>query len=620
MQRRTRHHISILLAALLALIVSPLPAFEAVEVTREISDHCAVTKIQHLLPLVTGPVVSYSTYLGGGSADEVQAIAVDEEGCTYILGHTLSANFPTASPLQPLFKGPAAITDIFIAKLNAEGTALIYSTYLGGSGADYGMDIAVDAGGNAYITGYTSSTDFPVTAGAFRNESGGGDDVFIAKINARGTALAYSTYLGGDGFERGNAIAVDNAGNAYVGGKTTSVSFPVTSGAFQQSLKGFEDAFITKLNAEGTALVYSTYLGGNSDFDEVTDLALDAENNAYLTGGTASINFPATEESFQRTFGGGTVFFGDGYVTKINSSGSALIYSTYLGGAAGDICRGIALDSSGHAYVTGTTQSDNFPIFRARQSVKGGDCIDIFSNCSDAFVTKLNPSGSALIHSTYLGGASRSQMPSAAGDSGSGLVVDEAGNVYVTGTTASNDFPLIRAFQNARAGHGDIFIAGMNSTGGELSYSTYFGGAGDESASDIGIDAAGNIYVTGIATSTGFPTTGGSFQPGFAGSFESFATARDGFIFKIASYAPRITAASVVSKKLFVAGENFEAGAELFIDGRKQKKTFNDSTNPAGLLVAKKSGSKVARRGMATLVVKNPGGFSSAPFLFVRED
>jgi hypothetical protein len=608
MRIRARHYISPLLAVLLVLIVSSVLAFKP------------SGNYNPLRPMATALRVSYSTYLGGNSADEVQAIAVDNEGCVYILGNTLSDNFPTASPLQPLYKGPTAITDIFIAKLNAEGTALIYSTYLGGSGADYGMDIAVDKDGNVYVTGYTSSTDFPVTAGAFRNTSSNGEDVFVAKINAEGTALVYSTYLGGSGFERGNGIAVDSAGNVYVAGKTTSVDFPVTGEAFQQSIKGFEDAFVTKVNADGTALVYSTYLGGNSGLDEATDLALDSENNVYLTGGTASINFPTTAKSFQRTFGGGTVFFGDGYVTRINSSGSALIYSTYLGGAGGDLCRAIAVDSSNNAYVTGTTQSDNFPTFRARQPVKGGDCVDVFSNCTDAFVTKLNSSGSALIYSTYLGGGSRSQTPLAGGDSGSGIVVDQLGNAYVTGTTGSNDFPVVRAFQNARAGNGDTFIGRVKADGSELSYSTYFGGEGDESASDISIDGTGNVYVAGIATSAGFPVTTGSFQLSFAGSFESFATARDGFIFKIASDAPRITSVSINGKKLFVVGENFEAGAELFIDGKRQKKTFNDSANPSALLIAKKSGNKLARRGMATLVVKNPGGLPSAPFLFVRED
>lgn len=572
------------------------------------------------LPLVIDPVLSYSTYLGGGSADEAEAIAVDAEGCAYIVGHTLSANFPTSNPVQPLFQGPASITDIFLAKLNAQGTDLVYSTYLGGSGADYGLAIAVGADGRVCITGYTSSPDFPTTEGAFRREPAGGDDAFVVKLNPEGTELVYSTYLGGAGFERGHAVAIDAAGNAYVAGRTTSIDFPITDGAFQQTLKGFEDAFVAKVDDSGSALVYSTYLGGNSDFDRANDIAVDTQGNAYVTGGTASIDFPVTEASFQRTFGGGSIFFGDAFVTKINPQGSALVYSTYLGGARGDEGRGIAVDSSGQTYVAGITQSDNFPTMRPLQPANAGDCSDAFSNCNDAFVAKIAPSGGALIYSTYLGGGSRSHTPFAAGDSASAIAVDAAGDAYVIGTTTSDDFPVIGATQGARAGNGDAFIARVSSNGDAISYSTYFGGPGDESASGLALDSAGNIYVAGIATSTGFPTTAGSFQPGFGGSFQSFAVARDGFVLRLSSDAPRITGAWVVRKKLLVAGENFEPGAELFLNGKKQKKTFNDAASPTAMLVAKKSGKKIARGQMVILVVKNPGGLSSEPFSFVRED
>jgi len=572
------------------------------------------------LPLVIDPVVSYSTYLGGASADEAQAVAVDAEGCAYIVGHTLSANFPTTSPLQPLFRGPASITDLFIAKLNPQGTALVYSTYLGGTGADYGLDIAVDANGRVCITGYTSSMDFPVTAGALQTEPAGSEDAFLARFNAEGDELIYSTYLGGAGFERSQAIVVDEDGNAYVTGRTTSTNFPLTEGAFQQTLRGFEDAFVAKIDESGSTLIYSTYLGGSSDFDRVNDIALDSQGNAYVTGGTASTDFPTQTASFQRAFGGGTVFFGDAFVAKLNQTGTTLVYSTYLGGAGGDEGRAVAVDAEGNAYVAGITQSADFPTHRALQSQQGGDCEDAFSNCNDAFVVKIDSVGSQLVYSTYLGGASRSLTPFAAGDSASDIAVDAAGNAYVIGTTSSDDFPTVNAIQGARAGHGDLFITSISSDGSAILYSTYFGGAGDESASGAAVDASGSVYITGIATSVGFPTTTGGFQIEFAGSFQTFALARDGFIVRIAAEIPRIISASVVRKKLFVSGENFEPGAELFINGEKQKKTFNDATNPARLLVAKKSGKKAPRGQAVTLEVRNPSGIRSAPFSFVRED
>src|SRR3989442_679598 len=291
---------------------------------------------------------------------------------------------------------------------------LAYSTYLGGSGGDQGFGVAVDAVGNAYVTGFAGSSDFPTTAGAFQTAFGGGEaDAFVTKLNPTGSALVYSTYLGGDGFDPGDGIAVDATGNAYVTGLTFSTNFPTTPGAFQTTPKFASDAFVVKLNAAGTALVYSTFLGGDG-FDQGHGIAVDAEGNAYATGGTSSTNFPTTTGAFRTTFGGRS----DAFVTKLNGDGSALVYSTYLGGFSSDRGNAIAVDAAGNAYVAGLTFSTNFP-------TTPGAVRETFGGIFDAFVTKLNPAGTALVYSTFLGGSSL--------DEGFGIAVDTAGSGYVAG-------------------------------------------------------------------------------------------------------------------------------------------------------------------------------------------
>ena len=312
---------------------------------------------------------------------------------------------------------------------------LVYSTYLGGSSNDYGGGVALDSSGNAYVTGIAGSSDFPTTAGAFQTTFGGGYDAFVSKLNGSGSALIYSTYLGGSSNDYGGGIALDSSGNAYVTGSTRSTDFPTTAGAFQTAFGGgFEHAFVSKLNGSGSALVYSTYLGG-SNSDGASGIALDSSSNAYITGSTTSSDFPTTLGAFQTTLRG----FQNVFVSKLNSSGSALVYSTYLGRGDHDGGVGIVLDSSGNAYVTGVTRSSDFPTTAgAFQTTFGG-------GFDDAFVSKLNGSGSALIYSTYLGGSDD--------DAGSGVALDSSGNAYVAGTTGSSDFPITAgAFQTTNDG------------------------------------------------------------------------------------------------------------------------------------------------------------------------
>ncbi len=326
----------------------------------------------------TGSALVYSTYLGGNGADQGSGIAVDSSGNAYVTGGTQSTNFPTASPLQAVFGGSSSDEEAFVAKLNPAGSALVYSTYLGGSGPDYGYGIAVDSLGNAYVTGYTDSTNFP-TANPLQAVSGGSGaiftgDVFVAKLNPAGSALVYSTYLGGSGDDVGYGIAVDSLGNAYVTGYTTSTNFP-TASPLQAAYGGSGNAFVAKLNPSGSALVYSTYLGG-SDNDSGQGIAVDSSGNAYVSGYTQSSRFPIAIP-LQAGLSG----LEDAFVAKLNSSGSALVYSTYLGGSSYDAGSGIAVDSAGNAYVTGWTESTDFPTANPLQAVFGG--------LQNVFVTKI---------------------------------------------------------------------------------------------------------------------------------------------------------------------------------------------------------------------------------------
>ena len=440
-------------------------------------------------PLIIDPVLSYFTYLGGSGHDKGAGIAVDAVGNSYLTGQTTSANFPTANAFQPSSSG----TEVFVTKVNAAGSELIYSTYLGGNSTDEGFAIAVDAAGSAYVTGHTDSNNFPTVIPVQAPLGGGvlGGDAFVTKLNPAGSALEYSTYLGGSLFDRGNGIDVDAAGKAYVVGQTRSSDFPITGGAAQTVFGGESDAFVTMVNATGSALDYSTYLGG-LDEEDGTGIAVDSTGNAYVTGSTASSNFPTAGTPFQRTLSGSS----DAFVTKLDSIGSARVYSTYLGGRDEEVGHGIAVDGLGNANVTGSTASSNFPL--AGSPIQGN-----IGGRSDAFVAQLNAAGSALNNSTYLGGGED--------DMGNGITVDSSNNVYVTGTTSSIDFPTASPFQpvpfRPNLGLGvvttDAFVAKIETGGSSLIYSSYLGGFGFDSGLAIVVDSAGTAHLTGEIQSLG---------------------------------------------------------------------------------------------------------------------
>lgn len=431
-------------------------------------------------PLTIDPVLDYSTYLGGSSDDRGQSIAVDTSGNAYITGYTLSIDLPTASPIQGANAGG---TDVFVTKINAAGNSLVYSTYLGGSGGDWGNSIAVDASGSAHITGLTQSFNFPMVS-AIQAANAGNTDAFVTKINASGNNLVYSTYLGGNFWDYGMGIALDGFGNAYVTGYTDSANFPTLS-PIQPTKSGADDVFVTKINSTGTSLVYSTYIGGNL-WDHGYGLAVDNNGSAYITGVTWSSDYPTASPIFG-TLGGER----DAFVTKIDAMGSSLVYSTYLGGSNPDVGNGIVVDSFENAYITGSTGSNNFPTASAIKSTLGADG-------GDAFVTKIDATGSYLVYSTYLGGNN-------GGDAGYGIKVDSSRNAYITGTTQSIDFPTLSPIQSSNSGNYDAFVTVINAQGNNFIYSTYLGGNADDWGLGIAVDSSGSAYVTGETQSSNFP-------------------------------------------------------------------------------------------------------------------
>jgi hypothetical protein len=309
----------------------------------------------------------YSTYLGGSLNDHASSVAVDSSGSIYLAGVNTSSDFPLANALQP---SPGGATDLFVAKLNAAGTRLIYSTHLGGAGTDGASSLALDREGRVYLTGVTSSPNFP-TAGALENRLGGFFDAFAAKLNPAGNQLVYSTYIGGNGEDRALRISLDNAGNAYVTGDTDSADFP-TRNAAQPAIGGGSDAFVTKISASGNQIVYSTFLGGGG-IDGGAAITVDGAGQAVVTGFTSSVNFPAAG-AVQPALGGGY----DGFVARLSTTGAALDYSTYLGGAGIDSGFGVAADSGGNVYVMGVSDSTNFPTANPFQQTYGGGAADLF--------------------------------------------------------------------------------------------------------------------------------------------------------------------------------------------------------------------------------------------------
>ncbi len=424
------------------------------------------------LALIFDPIVDYSTYLGGDAGDHIEDIAVNGANEIFVTGFTSSTNFPVAGPIQSDANG----FDVFVSKFSSSGGSLLYSTYLGGNAGDVARAISVNAAGNAFIAGYTGSSDWPLQNEYQTDQTD--VDAFVTQLSPTGNSLVYSTYLGGGLVDEGYDLAIDSADNAFVTGKTSSIDFPTVS-PFQSNSPDF-DVFVTKLSSTGSSLLYSTYLGG-STAEQGNGIAVDKMGYAYVTGVTGSINFP-TFNPIQTNQP-----LADAFVARLNPSGSALAFSTYLGGSGEEGARRMAVDNLGNVYIVGSTGSSDFPLQDPWRAIAEGD---------EGFVTKLSTSGGGILFSSFLGGDTV--------DSPQDVVVDASGNIYVTGSTTSTDFPTLHEYQSNQANE-DAFATKFTSSG-DLLFSTYLGGSDADAAEAIAIDNSGNAYIAGGTLSTNFPT------------------------------------------------------------------------------------------------------------------
>jgi hypothetical protein len=582
--------------------------------------------------LVIDPTLLYSTLLGGSGTDGASGIAVDASGAAYVTGDTNSLDFPITPGSYQQNVPPYPSAYCFVTKLNPLGSALVYSTYLGDS-IQYCEGIGLDSAGDAYIVGRTGfsfpttpnayQTAISINGNPFVAKLNATGDTLLYS-----TVLGTGDFSGV--FDNGGsalAIAVDSAGKAYITG-SVQAGWPVTAGAFQPSFGGDVDAYVSVIDPSlsgAASLVYSTYLGG-SDYDYGASIAVDAFGNVYVTGRTYGPHFPVTAGAFQTSYngaGGSSEIF----IAKLNpnvAGPSGLIYATYLGGSGtiinsqgqgiGDVPSAIAVDASGNAYVTGSTNSANFPVTPGafQTTCAAGEAF---------FVSKLSTSGSQLVYSTCLNGNEYANNNSA-----NGIAVDSLGNAYITGafrTQASSTFPVTpNAFQSSfskiSGDYHDVFLTELNPTGSGLVYSTYLGGSGDDGAAAIALDPIGDVYLTGSTTSQNFPVTPFAFQPVLSPSSPPFQP--DAFVTKFPLGAPQALSilgmvptaggnAGTVTPQ--ITGTGFHAGATAQLKCGSAIVGANVSIGPGGRLLNTTFNLTAASPGTCDLVITNPDGTSA---------
>jgi len=422
--------------------------------------------------------LTFCTYMCGSDSDVGSSVSFDEDNNMYILGSTSSSDFPVKNAHQDEMAGES---DLFIIKISPGGN-VIYSTYFGGSGHDRGLSIAVDTDGNVFITGSTTSTDFPLL-NASQSTLGGGYDAFVLKIDPDGEPI-YSTYVGGNDEDVGTSIAVDSAGRAVICGYTSSTDFPLID-PFQDNYSGNSDAFVVRLNATGSC-IFSTYIGGERE-DFAYAAFLDVAGYIYIAGSTYSDDFP-TVYPYQETKGG----MEDAFVLEMCPTG-CLMFSTFLGGDKTDGARSLTVDLDGNIYLTGETYSENFPIMNATQDYLAGEI--------DIFITKMNASGEALDFSTYYGGSGSS---TSGWDHGYAIALDPAGNICVAGYSLSTSFPVLNAYQESNNGHGDVVVI-MLTNDGEPIFASFYGGSEEDICYGMSILPNGNVCMVGVTWSSDFP-------------------------------------------------------------------------------------------------------------------
>jgi Beta-propeller repeat len=449
--------------------------------------------------IVVDPGLTYSSFIGGTNTEHGCGVSVDEQCALFIAGDTKSVDFPVWPGSYDLTHN--GDVDTFCSKVDATGGKLVYSTFLGGALGDFGHGVIVDNKGQAHITGGTKSIDFPITAGAFQSIQMGEGDVFVTKLNDKGTGLVYSTFVGGTGDEGslgGQGIAVDSTGAVYVTGFTGSADYPVTAGVYQSALAGVVDVFCTKVSPDGSALAYSTYIGG-ANLDIANAIDIDAAGNAYCGGWSISNDYPTTPGAFETVPNGNS----NGVMSRLNATGSALDWSSYTGGSS-DVVRGVAVEGQ-EAYVAGYTLSSVYPATAgAIQTGPGGN--------GDAFLMRFNATGTGVFYATYLGGIEV--------DVANNLDTDINGSAYLTGWTESSNFPVTAsiAYDSTYNGAQDAFITRVSGDGAILEYSSFFGGTGYDVGFAMNVHEVGSFYMAGGSFSADLPTTPGSLDTTYNGN------------------------------------------------------------------------------------------------------
>jgi beta-propeller repeat-containing protein len=536
-------------------------------------------------PLIIDPVLVFSTYLGGSSDDSCRGIVVDSFGSSFLVGDSFSSNF--------LRNASTTNSDVFIGKLSPSGLLLTY-TFFGGSKNDSATGLAVDSSGNLYLCGTTESPDFPIFNSVSLSLLGS-SDAFVVKLTPPGDQFFYSSLVGGSGAENGVSIAGDIAGSAYITGRTSSLDFPIVGPLQPVYGGGDRDAFVAKLAPDGKVLTYSTLLGGSGSENGLgrSGISVDAAGNAYVTGETQSTDFPT--KNALRPAKTGSVSTSDGFVAKINPSGSDFVYSTYFGGSDDDSCLAIANDQTGSAYLTGRTKSTSFT---------GSISTRPSTTTSDAFVAKLNAAGSAISYLTFIGA-------SFSDESGNAIVVDSSGNAVIAGA-AGDGVATANSVQSFSRGGGDAFVAKL-ATGGAVTFSTYLGGSNQDTALAVGLGGDGAIYLTGVTDSTDFPTVSPLVRDN--------SGQRDVFIAKIdpsaSSDRPVLIQALISGKHLILYGQGFDTGARLRVNDEPVK-TRNDDPDPTQILFAKKAARRIPAGDTVQLQIENANGKRSN-FLFLTK-
>jgi Beta-propeller repeat len=435
-------------------------------------------------PLLIDPVLNYAVALGGSDADQGKGVAVDAAGEAFIVGSASSLDFPLKAPFQPAFGGGSS--DAFVAKLSADGATLLYSTYLGGGQDDFGAGIAVGADGTATVTGYTKSIDFPVKIPFQRMYGGGLFDAFVTRLSPDGSNLAYSTYYGGNDLDQGLAIAVDVAGRAFLTGGTSSANLPSVA-PVQAQFQGIEDAFLAIFSPDGTTVQMATYLGG-SDSDLGWAITTDALGQVYLAGSTSSLNFPLANP-YQPTYRGNQ----DAFLTMINPADAGLVFSTYFGGSNEDTGRAVAVDAKGIIYLAGGTYSGDLFV---NQPFRGVAVQPAIAGDKDGYLIAIDLATPDAPIKTFYGGSDADEVIA--------LALDGAGNIYLAGETFSTDFPVSTPLQQPDGGD-NAFLVNLVDGGSQIGWATLLGGSADDKAYGVTTDDAGAIFVVGTTSSADFP-------------------------------------------------------------------------------------------------------------------